>query len=151
MVLGTKVAHAAAEAAEHGAEAASHGGIHVVLKAEEVFSLAGFPITNSLIMTVITTLVLLAFAYAVRRKLALIPGKLGLSMRGGLYKSDESSPEWESLPLPDGTLWDRSLGFGAGGKEVASKNWNAGTRLSFTPNENHDFMQIGRASCRERV
>jgi F-type H+-transporting ATPase subunit a len=78
--LALPVAHAATEASPHaaeGAEAASHGsGIHVVLKAEEVFSILGFPVTNSLIMTVITTLVLLAFAFAIRNKLALIPGKL---------------------------------------------------------------------------
>lgn len=74
MVLGTGVAHAATEDAAHGAEHAP--GIHVVLKAEEVFSLAGFPITNSLIMTVITTALLLAFAFLVRGKLAMIPGKL---------------------------------------------------------------------------
>jgi len=77
VALGLPVAHAATETAEHAGEAASHGsGIHVVLKAEEVFSLFGFPVTNSLIMTAITTAVLLAFAFAVRRKLALIPGKL---------------------------------------------------------------------------
>lgn len=66
-ILGTKVAYAAPEGG---------AGIHVVLKAEEVFNLAGFPITNSLIMTVITTVILLAFAYFVRSKLAMIPGKL---------------------------------------------------------------------------
>ncbi|HEY0979628.1 MAG TPA: F0F1 ATP synthase subunit A [Candidatus Paceibacterota bacterium] len=77
MVLGTRVAQAASEAAEHAPEAAEQGSaIHVVLKAEEVFSILGFPVTNSLIMTVITTVLLLAFAFAVRRKLALIPGKL---------------------------------------------------------------------------
>ncbi|HEY0948078.1 MAG TPA: F0F1 ATP synthase subunit A [Candidatus Paceibacterota bacterium] len=79
------VAHAATEASEHAVEegahaaeaAASHGsGIHVVLKAEEVFNILGFPVTNSLIMTVITTVLLLAFAYAVRSKLSMIPGKL---------------------------------------------------------------------------
>ena len=77
------VAHAATEASEHAleegahaAEAAHGSSIHVVLKAEEVFNLYGFPITNSLIMTVITTVLLLAFAYAVRSKLSMIPGKL---------------------------------------------------------------------------
>lgn len=69
MLFGTNVAHAATE------EGAAPS-IHVVLKAEEVFNLAGFPITNSLIMTVITTVLLLAFAYLVRSKLAMVPGKL---------------------------------------------------------------------------
>ncbi len=82
----TPVAYAATEAAthaadvaegtEHAAEAAHGSGIHVVLRAEEVFNLFGFPITNSLIMTIITTVVLLAFAFFLRNKLALIPGKL---------------------------------------------------------------------------
>lgn len=82
MLFGTNVAFAATEVAEHAEEAghaaeAAHGsGIHVVLKAEEVFNLYGFPITNSLIMTVITSVVLIAFAYTVRSKLAMIPGKL---------------------------------------------------------------------------
>ncbi len=70
----------------------------------------------------------------------LIPGTLGLAVRGSLYDTKASNPEWDALPLPDGTLWDRSLGFGAGGKQVASTNWNTGVRLSLTPSENHDFM-----------
>ncbi len=78
--LAIPVARAATEATEYAAEGAaeaSHGSsIHVVLKAEEVFSLYGFPVTNSLIMTVITTVLLLTFAFMVRRNLAMIPGKL---------------------------------------------------------------------------
>ncbi len=67
-------AHAATETHE-GAE--SHGsGVHVVLKAEEVGSLYGFPITNSLIMTLMASVLLLGFAALFSRKLALIPGKL---------------------------------------------------------------------------
>lgn len=69
----------------------------------------------------------------------IVPGKLGLSMRGSLYKRQASIPEWDPLPLPDGTLWERSLGFGDGGKQVASRNWNGGLRLSFTPSEDHDL------------
>lgn len=63
-------------AAEHAAEAAHGSGIHIVLKAEEVFSLFGFPITNSLLMTWLTMAVLLVFAFLFRREIALIPGKL---------------------------------------------------------------------------
>lgn len=81
--IGIPVAHAAAEAVEHGADGAEHAaeaahgsGIHVVLKAEEVFNLYGFPVTNSLLMTVITTVILITFAFALRSKLAMIPGKL---------------------------------------------------------------------------
>lgn len=67
--VGIPVAHAAEEGA-------AHGGIHVVLKAEEVFNLYGFPITNSFIMTVITTVVILAFAFLFRSKIAMVPGRL---------------------------------------------------------------------------
>lgn len=50
--------------------------IHVVLKAEEVANIGGFPITNSLIMTWIVIAVLITFAALLKRKLSLIPGKL---------------------------------------------------------------------------
>jgi len=74
--MATPLEHATSSAV-HGAEAVSHGsGIHVVLKAEEVFSIAGFPITNSLIMTGITVLLLIGFALLVKSKLAMVPGKL---------------------------------------------------------------------------
>lgn len=69
-VFGTPTAHAAEAAAEHGS------GIHVVLKAEPIAHLFGFPITNSLLMAVLVTVVLTVFAVFLRRKLALIPGKL---------------------------------------------------------------------------
>lgn len=64
------VGHVAEAAAEHGS------GIHVVLKAEEVFNVMGFPITNSLIMTWIVLAVLIGFALFFRKKIAMIPGKL---------------------------------------------------------------------------
>ena len=62
---------------EHGAEAAEHAsGIHVVLKAEEIFNVAGFPITNSLLMTWIVVGLLILFAILFRRSIKMIPGKL---------------------------------------------------------------------------
>lgn len=72
--FGTPVAHAAGDS-----------GIHVILKAEEVFNLFGFPITNSLIMTVITTVLLIAFAFFVGRSVRMVPGKLqaGIEMLFG--------------------------------------------------------------------
>ncbi len=67
-------AYGAAETHE-GADA--HGkSVHVVLKAEEVASVYGFPITNSLIMTLMASAILLGFSVLFSRKLALIPGKL---------------------------------------------------------------------------
>lgn len=53
-----------------------HAGIHVVLKAEELGHLFGFPITNSLLMTLITTLLLLTLSFLFSKKLMLVPGKL---------------------------------------------------------------------------
>ncbi len=57
-------------------ETAHESGIHVVLKAEEIGSVMGFPVTNSLLMTLIASAVLLGFSALFARKLALIPGKL---------------------------------------------------------------------------
>ncbi|QDH71699.1 TonB-dependent receptor [Lysobacter alkalisoli] len=70
----------------------------------------------------------------------LVADKLGLALRGSWYDRDASNPEWESLPLPDGSRWDRSLGFGSGGRRVANTNWHGGLSLSFTPSENHDLV-----------
>lgn len=63
----------------------------------------------------------------------------GLALRGSRYSQQGSNPDWDPIPLPDGTLWERTLGFGAGGREVAGESWNAGVRLAFMPNDNHDF------------
>jgi F-type H+-transporting ATPase subunit a len=60
-----------AEAGEH-----AEGGIHVVLKAEPIGHIGNFVVTNSLLMTWIVMAVLIIFAVILRRKLALIPGKL---------------------------------------------------------------------------
>ncbi|MDP2156145.1 MAG: hypothetical protein Q8K68_00360, partial [Nitrospirota bacterium] len=69
-LLGTGIAHAAGEDAAHGSS------IHVVLKAEQIGSFFGFPITNSLLLTFITTSLLIGFALYFRKKIAMIPGKL---------------------------------------------------------------------------
>jgi F-type H+-transporting ATPase subunit a len=64
------------EAAGHTAEAAHSPGIHVVLKAEEIWNVAGLPITNSLLMTWLTMAILLGFALLFRKQIAMVPGKL---------------------------------------------------------------------------
>ena len=69
-LLGTGIAHAATDDAAHGSS------IHVVLKAEQIGSFFGFPITNSLLLTFITTSLLIGFALYFRKKIAMIPGKL---------------------------------------------------------------------------
>ncbi|RMH94089.1 TonB-dependent receptor [Lysobacter pythonis] len=70
----------------------------------------------------------------------LVKDRLGFAFRGGHYRQDESIPEWPSLTLPDGSEWNRALGFGRGGKQVANTHWNAGVRLDWTPNDAHRFL-----------
>lgn len=53
-----------------------HSGITVVLKAEQLGSVFGFPITNSLIMAWVVMALLIGFAYFFGRSLTLVPGKL---------------------------------------------------------------------------
>lgn len=52
-----------------------HSGINVVLKAEQIGTFLGLPITNSLLMTWVAMAVLIIFALVFRSKLAMIPGK----------------------------------------------------------------------------
>lgn len=67
----TGTAHAAVASTEHAEK-----GIHVVLNAEQIGSIFGFPITNSLFMTWTVMAVLLLFAWMLRSRLALVPGKM---------------------------------------------------------------------------
>lgn len=60
-------------------------------------------------------------------------------MRGSYYDAKASNPEWDALTLPDGSLWERSIGFGGGGKSVANTNWNTGVRLDFRVNDDHEL------------
>ena len=53
-----------------------HSGIEVVLSAEQIGSVFGFPITNSLLMTWVVMALLIGFAFFFGRRLSLIPGKL---------------------------------------------------------------------------
>ena len=53
-----------------------HSGLTVVLKAEHLGSVFGFPITNALIMTWVVMLLLIGFAYVFGRSLSLVPGRL---------------------------------------------------------------------------
>lgn len=59
----------------------------------------------------------------------LIEEKLGLSLRGNLQRRDESS-----LTFDDGTNVNQR-----GAAPVEGQNYNLGAKLSFTPNENHEF------------
>jgi F-type H+-transporting ATPase subunit a len=53
-----------------------HEGISVVLKAEQLGSVFGFPITNSLIMAWLVMFLLILGAFFLRKRLSLIPGKI---------------------------------------------------------------------------
>ena len=52
-----------------------HSGIEVVLRAEQIGSVFGFPITNSLLMTWVVMAILIGFSYFFGRRLTLVPGK----------------------------------------------------------------------------
>ncbi|HEY4530205.1 MAG TPA: TonB-dependent receptor [Luteimonas sp.] len=65
----------------------------------------------------------------------LVEGVLGLGVRGSWYERDASTPEYELITAPDGTRFERSLGFGGGGKTVDNTNRSAGVTLSWTPSE----------------
>ena len=72
--------------------------IHISLKAEEIFHIGAFPVTNALLLSTISFLILSALAFFGRRKLALIPGKI--------QNLAEFAIE-ELLSLMDGVLGER--------------------------------------------
>jgi len=71
MAVEEAVQHAAEGAAEH-----AEGGIHVAIAAEKLGEFLGIPITNTLITSWLVIALLVGFAFLVRGRLALIPGKL---------------------------------------------------------------------------
>jgi outer membrane receptor for ferrienterochelin and colicins len=70
----------------------------------------------------------------------LIPGTLGLRVRGSLYERLASDPEYAPARDPDGTYHIRSLGFGGGGKTVNNTNKSIGGSLSWTPTANQSLV-----------
>lgn len=66
----------------------------------------------------------------------LIPGVLGLAVRGSAYDRLESNPDYTSVFDPNGVEHNRSLGFGGGGKTVDNKNTQIGATLTWTPTAN---------------
>ena len=69
----------------------------------------------------------------------LIADKLGLGLRGSWYRRDASTPEYETITAPDGSVHERSLGFGGGGKTVDNTNKSAGLTLGWTPSDKQSF------------
>lgn len=66
----------------------------------------------------------------------LIPGKLGMAVRGSMYNRMASNPTYNDITYPNGVVQGRTLGFGGGGKTVDNENEVFGARLSWTPTEN---------------
>lgn len=69
----------------------------------------------------------------------LIEGRLGIGLRGSLYNRDESNPQYASVTDPAGTVHNRSLGFGGGGRTVDNENENLGMKLNFRIDERQDI------------
>src|SRR5690606_27185762 len=69
----------------------------------------------------------------------LIPGKLGLAVRGSFYNRMASTPTYAEVNYPNGETRVRSLGFGSGGKTVDNENETLGARLSWTPTANQSI------------
>ena len=61
-------------------------------------------------------------------------------MRGSWYERDASTPEYEAITAPDGTVFERALGFGGGGKTVDNTNKSAGVTLSWTPTDSQSVI-----------
>lgn len=58
-------------------ETETHGsGVHISLKAEELFRIGSFPVTNAILMAVLTSILLGVTTITLRRKIAQIPGKV---------------------------------------------------------------------------
>lgn len=69
----------------------------------------------------------------------ILPGVLGLSVRGSIYERKPSEPDYEVAVDPDGVEHVRALGFGGGGRTVANTNKNVGFSLNLTPAANHSL------------
>ena len=65
----------------------------------------------------------------------LVPGRLGLAVRGSWYERDASNPRYDDAVDPAGESHSRALGFGAGGKTVDNTNKAAGITLTWTPDD----------------
>lgn len=76
---GTENAHADAQNDDHGTlthEGAHAAGPHISLKADPIFHIGGFPVTNSLFLSVIILLLGAAIATVAKKRFRMIPGTL---------------------------------------------------------------------------
>ncbi len=79
----------------------------------------------------------------------LVPGKLGLSLRGSFYNRLASNPAYDSITDPAGLERSRSLSFGGGGKTVDNENKAVGLRLSWAPTDNQTLWLDVDSSTQE--
>ncbi|BAV63598.1 TonB-dependent receptor domain-containing protein [Sphingobium cloacae] len=70
----------------------------------------------------------------------LVPGLIGLKLRGSYYKRYPSEPDFAPVVDPAGVSHVRGLGFGGGGKTVKNTNRSYGGSISFTPSPDHSFI-----------
>lgn len=77
-----------------------HEGVHVSLAAGHLTTWFGVPITNSLIMSWLVVFIVICLAMIVRRKVALVPGKVQVvaeTVIGGLYNFVAETLESKTL------------------------------------------------------
>ncbi len=70
----------------------------------------------------------------------IVPGIIGMKLRGSYYKRYPSEPDFAPVTDPAGVSHVRGLGFGGGGKTVANTNRAYGGSLTFTPSPDHSFI-----------
>ncbi len=70
----------------------------------------------------------------------IVPGLIGLNLRGSLYRRYPSDPDFSPVIDPAGVSHTRGLGFGGGGKTVDNTNYGFGGAISLTPFEGHSFI-----------
>ena len=56
----------------------------ISLKAQELFSIWGFPVTNGLFLTLVVSLILITFSFAIKNSIKIIPGKFQSLVEMGL-------------------------------------------------------------------
>ncbi|MDR1975434.1 MAG: TonB-dependent receptor [Campylobacteraceae bacterium] len=69
----------------------------------------------------------------------IIKDRLGVAIRGSIYKREASNPQYDPAIDPNGVAHERALGFGSGGRTVDNTNWELGTSFTLTPNDNQEF------------
>ena len=79
----------------------------------------------------------------------LVPGRLNLAARASWYRRDASNPVYAPVTDPSGTVHNRPLGFGGGGKTVDNTNKAGGITLTWTPADHQTITLDYDASLQE--